>query len=411
MMGLTESLNPAGVEGLATQVLKQGEGLPYSENGSATEQIFSRITIERVLPEIDSGRFPIKREVGDRLEVSADIFTEGHDAIGAVLRYKEANESEWHETPMTYLDNDRWVGFVDLTQNSRYQYTIGAYIRPFETWQEEVRKKQGVLPDLTSELLEGEMLLQAAIGQASGSDKNELETWLAKWTTQKDQEGKVSIALNHELEDLLNRHEQRQGWTLYDRELEVIVDRVRARFGAWYEIFPRSQGTVPGKGATLKDCEARLPYIRDMGFDVLYLTPIHPIGKTNRKGPNNSLHASPNDPGSPYAIGNEDGGFDAIDPSLGTLEDFDHFQKAVREQEMELAMDFAINCSPDHPYVTQHPEWFKTRPDGTIKYAENPPPNYQGDGHPGVGYGAGRPKAFSPHPHSQSRRGSQDHWG
>jgi len=222
--------------------------------------------------------------VGDRLEVSADIFTEGHDAIGAVLRYKEANESEWHETPMTYLDNDRWVGFVDLTQNSRYQYTIGAYIRPFETWQEEVRKKQGVLPDLTSELLEGEMLLQAAIGRASGSDKNELETWLAKWTTQKDQEGKVSIALNHELEDLLNRYEPRQGWTIYDRVLEVIVDRVRARFGAWYEIFPRSQGMVPGKGATLKDCETRLPYIRDMGFDVLYLTPIHPIGKTNRKG-------------------------------------------------------------------------------------------------------------------------------
>lgn len=376
-MGLTESLNPAGVEGLATQALKQGENLPYSENGSAAEQIFSRITIEQVLPEIDSGRFPIKREVGDRLEVSADIFTEGHDAIGAVLRYKEANEPDWHETPMTYLDNDRWVGFVDLTQNSRYQYTIGAYIRPFETWQEEVRKKQGILPDLTSELLEGEMLLQAAIGRASGSDKNELETWLAKWTTQKDQEGKVSIALNHELEDLLNRHEQRQGWTLYDRELEVIVDRVRARFGAWYEIFPRSQGTVPGKGATLKDCEARLPYIRDMGFDVLYLTPIHPIGKTNRKGPNNSLHARPNDPGSPYAIGNEDGGFDAIDPSLGTLEDFDHFQKAVREQGMELAMDFAINCSPDHSYVTQHPEWFKRRPDGTIKYAENPPKTYE----------------------------------
>ena len=186
MMGRTESLNPAGVDDLATQALKQGENLPYSENGSATEQIFSRITIERVLPEIDSGRFPIKREVGDRLEVSADIFTEGHDAIGAVLRYKEANESDWHETPMTYLDNDRWVGFVDLTQNRRYLYTIGAYIRPFESWREEVRKKYEVLLDLTSELLEGEMLLQAAIGRASGSDKNELETWLAKWTTQKD---------------------------------------------------------------------------------------------------------------------------------------------------------------------------------------------------------------------------------
>src|SRR5919106_3343812 len=179
------------------------------------------------------------------------------------------------------------------------------------------------------------------------------------------------------LADLVLRYEERVALTVYDRDLEVVADRIRARYGAWYEMFPRSQGTVAGRSATFHEAERRLPAIQAMGFDVLYLPPIHPIGRTNRKGPNNSLTAGRDDPGSPYAIGNEHGGHDAVDPGLGTLQDFDHFVAAVHAHEMEVALDFAINCSPDHPYVKTHPEWFYHRPDGTIKYAENPPKKYE----------------------------------
>ena len=344
---------------------------------SKTPKSYDAIIIEHVSPELASSPYPIKREVGDRLNVTADIFKEGHDLIGAVLRYKPASKTRWLEVPMHHIDNDQWGGSFDLTQNTRYQYTIGAYIRTFDSWREELTKKHGVVKDLKSELLEGLALVQAAAKRAKGKDKTQLEKWIARWTGATDQESRISIALDEESGALTGRCEERHGWTQYHRILEVIVDRVRARYGAWYEIFPRSQGTIPGKGTTFRECEARLPYIRDMGFDVLYLTPIHPIGKTNRKGPNNSLTCGPKDPGSPYAIGSEDGGYDAIEPSLGTLEDFDHFQKAVREHGLELALDFAINASPDHPYVREHPEWFKQRPDGTIKYAENPPKKYE----------------------------------
>lgn len=344
---------------------------------SKTPTSYTAIVIEHVTPELDSGRFPIKREVGDHMEVTADIFKEGHDLIAAVLRFKPLSDKKWQEVPMHHIDNDQWGGAFDLLQNTRYQYTIGAYMRTFDSWREELTKKHGVVDDLTSELLEGLALLQAAAPRAKGKDKSQLKEWLATWTDQPTQEARVTVALDESLGTLVGRCEERQGWTQYDPILEVVVDRVRARYGAWYEIFPRSQGTTPGKGTTFKECEARLPYVRDMGFDVLYLTPIHPIGTTNRKGPNNSLTAGPNDPGSPYAIGSEAGGYDAIEPSLGTLEDFDHFQQAVRDHGMELAMDFAINASPDHPYVKEHPDWFKQRPDGTIKYAENPPKKYE----------------------------------
>jgi len=344
---------------------------------SKTPSSYTAITIEHVHPELDSGRFPIKREVGDQLEVTADIFKEGHDLIGAVLRFKPLTDKKWQEVPMHHIDNDQWGGSFELTQNTRYQYTIGAYMRTFESWREELTKKHGVVKDLTSELLEGLALIQAAAKLAKGNDKTQLDDWLTTWSKQTTQESRVTVALDESLGALVGRCEERHGWTQYDPILEVVVDRVRARYGAWYEFFPRSQGTNPRKGTTFKDCEARLPYVRDMGFDVLYLTPIHPIGKTNRKGPNNSLKAGPNDPGSPYAIGSEAGGYDAVEPSLGTLEDFDHFQQAVRDHGMELALDFAINASPDHPYVREHPDWFKQRPDGTIKYAENPPKKYE----------------------------------
>ncbi len=335
------------------------------------------LIIEYVEPELDGGRYPIKRIVGETLDVTADIFKEGHDTIAARLRYKQHDQKEWTETPMHHVDNDQWGGSFVLAENTRYVYTVGAYVRSFETWRLELQKKHGVQHDLTSELLEGEAQIKQAATRAKGPDKTKLKDWLTQYTSASDQEARVAIALDPELAQLLDEHEVRFGWTTYAHTLEVIVDRERARWGAWYEIFPRSEGTEEGKGGTFKDCEVRLPLIREMGFDVLYLTPIHPIGETNRKGRNNSLTTEPGDPGSPWAIGSSHGGHDAVEPALGTLDDFDRFQEAVRAHGMELALDFAINATPDHPYVTQHPEWFKQRPDGSIKYAENPPKKYE----------------------------------
>ena len=331
------------------------------------------VVIEQVEPELDGGRYPVKRIVGENLEVTADIFKEGHDTIGAIIQYKISGEKTWQETPMHHVDNDRWAGSFSLSANTRYAYTVGAYVKSYETWRIELKKKHGVLPDVTSELLEGYAQVKETLSRAKGSDQSALTTWIGQWDQAQDQESQVAIALDPQLNALMNEHEHRAAWSLYDRELEVIVDRERARYGAWYEIFPRSEGTEEGKGGTFKDCEARLPAIRDMGFDVLYLAPIHPIGETNRKGRNNSLTAKPGDPGSPWAIGSRHGGHDAVEPALGTIEEFDALQQAVRNHGMEIALDFAINATPDHPYVTQHPTWFKQRPDGTIKYAENPP--------------------------------------
>jgi len=339
--------------------------------------MWSPIIIERVEPEVDSGRYPIKREIGDRLDVSADIFKEGHDVLTAVLRYRTISDTTWHEAAMSHVDNDRWSGHFDLHENTRYLYTIGAFSNTFESWRQEITKKFQAGERIESELLEGRALVEGAAKRATKEDKARLNELLKQWRSSDAQDAQLAVVLSEELSHLVERHQERTAWTLYDRELKVVVDRVRARYGAWYEIFPRSQGTTPGKGSTFKECEQRLPAIKGMGFDVLYLTPIHPIGRTNRKGKNNSLTSTPSDPGSPYAIGNEQGGHDAVEPSLGTIEDFDRFEKAVRAHGMELAMDFAINCSPDHPYVKEHPEWFAHRPDGTIKYAENPPKKYQ----------------------------------
>lgn len=335
------------------------------------------IVIENVAPEIGGGRYPIKREVGDRIEVTADVFKEGHDVLGVMLRHRKSSEPDWDETPMRHVDNDRWMGSFDLIENTRYQYTIAAYVQSFASWRQEIIKKQQSTADLRSELLEGQALVRAAVARAAGEDRARLSAALERWRGSSDSSEALELALSDDLARLVQRHEERAAYTMYDRELSVVVDRVRARYGAWYEMFTRSQGTQPGRSATFKDCEARLPAIHAMGFDVLYLPPIHPIGRTNRKGRNNTLQAAPRDPGSPYAIGNEAGGHDAIDPDLGSLDDFDRFVEAVRARDMEVALDFAINCSPDHPYVKQHPEWFYHRPDGTIKYAENPPKKYE----------------------------------
>lgn len=335
------------------------------------------VVIENVYPELDCGRYAVKREVGETFEVWADIFKEGHDVIAARLKYRKANESQWHETPMRFYDNDRWTGSFKLEENTRYVYTIEAFKDEFESWRQELEKKVAAGQDVLSELLEGEALIRATAARAPQPDEARLLALAQAIHDAPDQDQKVRLALGDELRALMTLYPDRSMATVYDRELEVFADRERARFAAWYEMFHRSQGKVLGKSATFDDCIERLPEIRRMGFDVVYLPPIHPIGHTNRKGPNNTLVAGPNDPGSPYAIGSEEGGHMAVHPDLGTLEDFDRFVERARELGMEVALDFAIQASPDHPYVKEHPEWFLKRPDGSIKYAENPPKKYE----------------------------------
>ncbi|MBI4507391.1 MAG: DUF3416 domain-containing protein [Chloroflexi bacterium] len=333
--------------------------------------------IESVYPEIDAGRYPVKREVGATFEVWADILLEGHDALAAVVKYRRWNETAWRETSMRYVDNDRWCGAFVLVENTSYEYTVEAWRDAFASWRQEMEKRLAARQDVASELLEGRRLIVQAAERASGGDAERLRYVAERIGAAPDQQAAAALAVSAEVAVLVARYPDRSASTVYDRILEVVVERERARFAAWYEMLPRSQGTVPCRSATFDDCTARLPEIRAMGFDVVYLPPIHPIGRSYRKGSNNALVAGPTDPGSPYAIGAEAGGHKAVHPDLGTLEDFRRFVAAANALGMEVALDFAVQCSPDHPYVREHPKWFYHRPDGTIKHAENPPKKYE----------------------------------
>ena len=336
-----------------------------------------RVAIEKVYPEIDGGRFPVKRVIGDVMEVRADIFCDGHDMIAACVKYRPVGQRAWQEASMRHVDNDRWSASFALTRNARYEYTIEAWRDLFASWRAEVVKKHDAGQNVSLELIEGRHLLEAAAKELSEHQRQELDAVLARIEEVSDTGESLAIMLSDELRRLMEMHGVRTNLTRYDKILEVYVDRPEARFAAWYEIFPRSQSGDPHRHGTFDDVIRRLPDIRDMGFDVLYFTPIHPIGRTNRKGRNNTLTAGPNDPGSPYAIGSEEGGHDAVHPELGTLEDFRRLVAAAYEHGLEIALDFAIQCSPDHPWLKEHPEWFDWRPDGTIKFAENPPKKYE----------------------------------
>ncbi len=333
---------------------------------------FEPVVIENLYPQLDCGRYPIKREVGDSLEIRADIFKDGHDKLAAVVKYRVKGEPEWSEAPMRHFDNDRWIAEFPLTENARYEYTIEAWHDEFASWRDEVAKKVEAGQKVELEIAEGRGIVEAA---AKRSGDPALKTVLMQLDDASYAE-RLALLRSDDVKNLMARCSDRSSSTVYPAR-EVFVDRVPARFGAWYEMFHRSQGTVEGQSATFKECEARLPEIKDMGFDVVYLLPIHPIGKSFRKGPNNTLDAGPEDPGSPYAIGSEEGGHKSVHPDLGTLDDFRRFVAACRSLDMEVALDIAIQCSPDHPYIKEHPDWFKWRPDGTIKYAENPPKKYQ----------------------------------
>jgi starch synthase (maltosyl-transferring) len=335
------------------------------------------VWIGNVRPELDDGRYPVKRVVGETFEVSADILREGHEALGAVLRYRTIKDASWHEVPMRHVDNDRWAGRFVLEENTRYVYTIEAYPDAYRGWAIDLGKRLAAGMDVASELAEGVALLRGILPRIAGADR----AWLERRLGEAEHAGapgeRARLLLDDETARLVASYPDRGAATRYDRELEVVVDRPLASFAAWYELFPRSQARVPGEHGTFRDCLDRLPDIARMGFDVLYLPPIHPIGRSFRKGRNNALTAGPGDPGSPWAIGNEHGGHKAVEPALGTLDDFRALVAAARDAGIEIALDYALQCSPDHPYVRQHPEWFHRRPDGTIKYAENPPKKYQ----------------------------------
>ena len=315
----------------------------------------SRIVIEAPAPSIDGGRFPSKAIVGDRVEVSADVFRDGHDVLRAVVKHRAARTRKWQELPLTHIDahvrGDRWAGAFPVEKQGAYEWTIEAWVDPFAAWREELQRKLAFgQDDLSSEIEEGALMVEAA-GLEAPRDAGSL--------------------LAEELLAQMQAKQPRHEVTRLDPPLRVEVDRERARFSTWYELFPRSWGGLQG-------VTEQLPRLKELGFDVLYLPPVHPIGKTNRKGRNNALVAGPEDPGSPWAIGLHGvGGHEALHPELGTLEDFTALTARAAELGMDVALDFAVQCSADHPWLTEHPEWFNRRPDGTLKYAENPPKKYQ----------------------------------
>ena len=319
-------------------------------------------------PEIDGGRFPAKRVVGETVTVEADVFADGHDAVAAAVRYRHESTSEWTEVAMRPLANDRWAGEFPVTQLGRYMFTVDAWVDPFETWRRRLAKRAEAGQDLKVEREVGGRLLDAAAARAGGTQANgggDAARLIA--LSKALRAGKLAQA-GGEIADLMRRNAPREA-TTSGRELEVLVERVRARSSAWYELFPRSHGGLAG-------VVRLLPEIAAMGFDVVYLPPIHPIGQTHRKGANNQP-ARAGEPGSPWAIGSAAGGHKAIDPQLGTMDDFGRVVTAARQHDIDIALDIAFQCSPDHPYVREHPEWFKHRPDGSIQHAENPPKRYE----------------------------------
>jgi starch synthase (maltosyl-transferring) len=339
------------------------------------------VTIERVSPEIDCARYRAKAVSGDQVEVSADIFRDGPDMLGAAIRYKGPSDARWLLAPMTRGDNDRWSGAFRPTRVGRYRYTIEAWTDHFSTWRQDLIKRVVAGQAVDLELEEGALLLERHLRLVPKTARRVLERTIGilrathRPATSVD-DARVAAVVDSEVLAIVQRYPDRGRSSIYEPILELTVDRPRARFGAWYELFPRSTGTE-GRHGTFDTAAQALGRVADMGFDVVYLPPIHPIGMTNRKGKNNALRAEPRDVGVPWAIGSEEGGHTAVHPQLGTIEDFDRFVKEAERLGLEVALDFAIQCSPDHPWVKEHPEWFHHRPDGTIKYAENPPKKYQ----------------------------------
>ncbi|MEJ2093003.1 MAG: alpha-1,4-glucan--maltose-1-phosphate maltosyltransferase [Syntrophobacterales bacterium] len=350
---------------------------PERAQRSDIEVARKRVIIEGVAPEIDGGLFPAKRTVGDRLRVEADIVADGHEVLAAELLYRRAAEPDWQVVPLRPLVNDRWRGEFPVTELGRYHYTLQAWIDRFRTWQRDLQKKVEAGQDVAVELLMGAELVEEAQQRASGRDAEGLAEWAQVLRREGRQADRMEKALDPELTLVMGRYPDRRFITVYDKTLTVVVEPVKARFSTWYEMFPRSCAPELGRPGTFQDCELRLPYIAHLGFDVLYFPPIHPIGRTHRKGKNNVPQCTPEDVGSPWGIGAAEGGHKALHPDLGTLEDFRRLLARAQEYDIDIALDIAFQVSPDHPYVKEHPTWFRWRPDNTVQYAENPPKKYE----------------------------------
>jgi len=327
--------------------------------------------IESVYPCVDSARFAVKRIVGEPIEVWADVYRDGHDVTAAALIWRRESEREWRRSQMTHHGNDRWFAFFVPEEIGRYFYAIEAWTDEFATWRHGFELKQKAGADVTVDAIEGASVLTTA-----SAPNPETAALIARQCALFFQNGDAAALLTDQLKDAMATSQARPDLTR-SQLFPLVIDRPQARYGTWYEMIPRSQGTIPGRHGTFKDCIARLPDVRAMGFDVVYFTPIHPIGRINRKGRNNSVTATKDDPGSPYAIGAAEGGHNALHPELGTLQDFRDFVAACSSLGMEVALDFAVQCAPDHPWLKQHPKWFKRRPDGSMRYAENPPKKYE----------------------------------
>ncbi|GIZ53274.1 alpha-1,4-glucan--maltose-1-phosphate maltosyltransferase [Noviherbaspirillum aridicola] len=345
-----------------------------------------RIAIETITPAVDGGQFPAKRTVGETVQVEADVFTDGHDKLAVALLWRAADEAEWKEVRMHPLGNDRWGAIMPLNRIGRHLFAVEAWRDVFATYRDELEKKTTAGLNVSLELEEGRLMVEAAAAHAQEQDMAVAETLrtLAKTLKASREKSKAAARDAERVAALLSeptaeamRLADARPFAVRSEALRIDVERTAARFSSWYELFPRSQSGDPRRHGTFADVIARLPAIREMGFDTLYFPPIHPIGRKHRKGRNNSLEAGPDDPGSPYAIGSDEGGHDAIHPELGTIEDFRRLRDEAARHGLELALDFAIQCSPDHPWLKQHPEWFAWRPDGSIRYAENPPKKYQ----------------------------------
>ena len=334
-----------------------------------------RVVIENVQPVIDSGRFPIKRIMGQIIEVQANAFTDSHDALVCVLRYRHASEKDWREVAMMPLGNDRWRASFTLTELGQYVYTLTAWADHFLSWRHEFAHRNDA-QDIAIALQTGAKLVGEAAARSDGEHQLQLQQLSKELRTAKPDAG-AALALSETLENLMRQHSDRSLATDYPSMLSVWSEPVKARYSTWYEFFPRSCVGDDIEHGSFAECEKRLPYVAEMGFDVVYLPPIHPIGLTKRKGSNNGLQASETDVGSPWAIGAAEGGHKSIHPQLGTLDDFRRLMMKARELGIDIALDIAFQCSPDHPYVREHPEWFSRRADGGIQYAENPPKKYE----------------------------------
>jgi starch synthase (maltosyl-transferring) len=342
------------------------------------QQEWKKVVIEDIRPQVDGGRFPIKRIVGETVDVRASIFADGHDSLCGRLLFKKEGEKGWHETDMIPLGNDEWQGSFVISEMTNYYYTVQAWVDPFATWREGLKKKHQAGHDIKIDLRIGADLIISAVRSLPGQQNTDLEKAAEALLSDQSPERAISLALDDDLAARMKPLRDEGRTTTFEKVFAVSVDRPKALFSAWYEIFPRScpsQGENPA--GTFKSCRELISDIAAMGFDVIYLPPIHPIGKTHKKGKNNVPQGTPDDPGSPWAIGSEEGGHKAVHPGLGTLDDFRGFLAEARRNGMEVALDLAFQCSSDHPYVKEQLRWFAWRPDGTVQFAENPPKKYE----------------------------------